>query len=238
MRILVTSDLHGATGMLPALSRVVSALAPDLVTFSGDVPPYLMTAEGQTGGEEEAAWETFLYFLGELPTPVAFIPGNLDGPASALAARLLAATKCFPNLHPVHGGTLIDEEGGHAIFGFGGGITDSDRSSGLLLRLPWWEAALALLSTRTFGRRAIVLLHTPPVGVVDVEGGTHMGSRRVNELIEEFRPGFVFCGHAHNAQGSEVIAGTLVVNPGALNLGYYAVVDTESRKVDLEVLAP
>lgn len=236
MRILAIADFHGAVHVLPGLARAVAAANPDLVAFCGDVSPRLPGAGGETDAQVEASWETFLSFLGELAVPVALVPGNLDGPLSAFAGRMIEATRRWPHLHPLHG-SCFPQECGCGVLGFGGSVTERERSDGALLQFPWWEAALGLLGARTFGRRAVLLLHTPPVGVVDLEGGAHRGSRRVNELIEELGPGFVLCGHAHNAQGSETIAGALVVNPGALKRGCYAILDTESRKVDLEVLA-
>jgi Icc-related predicted phosphoesterase len=46
----------------------------------------------------------------------------------------------------------------------------------------------------------------------------------------------VHCGHVHESRGYVTLDGTLVVNPGPLKLGYYAIVDYGENKAILKRL--
>ncbi|MFQ6032097.1 MAG: YfcE family phosphodiesterase, partial [Candidatus Zixiibacteriota bacterium] len=46
----------------------------------------------------------------------------------------------------------------------------------------------------------------------------------------------VFCGHAHGARGEEIIGDSIIVNPGSLKNGFYALVDTDKEKIELKTL--
>jgi Icc-related predicted phosphoesterase len=77
------------------------------------------------------------------------------------------------------------------------------------------------------GRRLILLAHYPPRGCrVDVtHGGEHIGSDAVRELVERVRPLAALVGHVHEAPGIDKLGSTVVVNPGPLSRGRYAVVE-------------
>ncbi len=76
------------------------------------------------------------------------------------------------------------------------------------------------------GAQAMVLVsHTPPSGTgLDRARGTHVGSEKIREFIEERRPRLVLCGHVHESKGTDTIGDTVIVNPGMLKNGH-ALVD-------------
>lgn len=83
----------------------------------------------------------------------------------------------------------------------------------------------------------MLLVHTPPQGrFVSCEDGRQVGRRAVNDLIEALGVRLVVCGHAHDGQGQERIGPALVVNPGPLSEGRYAIVDPHRGTVRLGVL--
>jgi Icc-related predicted phosphoesterase len=55
----------------------------------------------------------------------------------------------------------------------------------------------------------ILICHCPPQGTpLDrVPAGTHFGSTAVREFIEKYQPAYFFCGHVHEAAGSETLIG-------------------------------
>jgi len=122
------------------------------------------------------------------------------------------------------------------ISGVGGEITEDERKDFFVLRIPRWEVEQSLSFLRAFPQRKILLFHTPPVGALDLDRGNHKGSRVVNDMIEKYKPSLVFCGHAHNSRGREEIGGSLVVNPGSLKAGNYALVDSETREVEFRTV--
>jgi len=74
-----------------------------------------------------------------------------------------------------------------------------------------------------FGKLDILLTHIPPYGVLDrVDSqivppswiGRHAGSGAILEYIQRRQPGYVFCGHIHEAEGYERVGRTQVYNLG------------------------
>ena len=77
------------------------------------------------------------------------------------------------------------------------------------------------------GGGEVLLTHAPPK---DTEcdmlpDGAHVGSDAVREVIEEFKPKIVICGHIHEGMGTDKIGETIIVNPGEASKGSYALVD-------------
>ena len=83
----------------------------------------------------------------------------------------------------------------------------------------------------------ILVSHTPPADtVVDRTGsGLHVGSRAVRQFIERVQPDLCLTGHIHEARGTDTLGRTLVVNPGELAAGGYAVITFDGTSVGCEV---
>ena len=58
----------------------------------------------------------------------------------------------------------------------------------------------------------------------------------INELIERVTPKLVLCGRAQSGQGVVQLGQTLVVNPGPLFEGHYAIIDYPSLSVQFKNL--
>jgi Icc-related predicted phosphoesterase len=100
---------------------------------------------------------------------------------------------------------------GTTFYGLGAGIPVT----------PWdWsfdladEAAEPLLAKCPQG--AVMLVHSPPQGHVDLSGaGQHLGSAAILDAIEAKQPPLVVCGHIHESWGTESrVNGTRIVNLG------------------------
>ena len=84
------------------------------------------------------------------------------------------------------------------------------------------------------GDRLILVTHQPPKGVVDRAFiGIHAGLYELREFDERVQPRLHLCGHIHEARGTGRIGRTLVVNPGPLKRGFYAVIDVEEGRAEL-----
>jgi len=94
----------------------------------------------------------------------------------------------------------------------------------------WLEAAYE--SAKGF-ERLILVCHNPPVDTATdlVGGATHVGSRAVRAFIERVQPGVCLTGHIHEAKSVDRIGETLIVNPGNLAAGGYAVISTQNGRV-------
>jgi Icc-related predicted phosphoesterase len=63
----------------------------------------------------------------------------------------------------------------------------------------------------------VLVCHCPPYGTAldQVRPGVHAGSRSVREFIEKHQPAWFFCGHIHEAAGTEIeMGGTRARNVG------------------------
>lgn len=89
--------------------------------------------------------------------------------------------------------------------------------------------------------RRILISHNPPKDSAcdRISSGAHVGSVAVREFIEKYQPDLCVCGHIHESIGSDEIGKTMIINPGMLVDGGYAViyvlndhVKAELRKLD------
>ena len=190
MRVLAFSDLHRDRGRAARL--VEQSADADLVAAVGDL------ASIHRGlGETVAA-------LAPIERPTFVVPGNNE-----TEEELRAACASWPAARVLHGEAA--EVDGVELFGLGAGIPIT----------PWdWsfdlDEAEAARRLEAFPHGAVLLVHSPPFGHVDVSGdGRHLGSRAVLEAIERKHPPLVLCGHIHESWGSESRIGpSRVVNLG------------------------
>jgi uncharacterized protein len=190
MRLLAFSDLHRdrrAAARLVELSAEADAVA----------------AVGDFASVHRGLAET-IEALAPIERPVLAVPGNNE-----TEEDLRVACARWPAATLLHGEGV--EIAGVELFGLGGGIPIT----------PWdWsfdldeDEAAARLEACPDG--AVLLVHSPPRGHVDVAGdGRHLGSKAVLEAIERTEPALVLCGHIHESWGTESRIGpSRVVNLG------------------------
>jgi len=87
--------------------------------------------------------------------------------------------------------------------------------------------------------RFVLVCHTPPKDTATdvIRGGTHVGSQVVRAFIEKRAPVVCLTGHIHEARATDRIGPTLVVNPGMLSKGGYALLTVDGEKVGAELKA-
>ncbi len=253
MKILAISDWHAKENVLPDLAKAIRDLSLEAVVFTGDIlkwkakcsewanartenrPPNKNKPEIIEEIENNAQlYHTFYDNMRKIDLPFFTVPGNVDSPLRQYYMIALEQMERYPKLRVVHG-SLSGLKGRFAVLGFGGEITEDEGEDHFVLQYRRRDVEphfgmLAILSSK------ILLFHTPPIGSLDLDDGKHKGSKVVIDLIERCKPHWVFCGHAHGARGKEIIGDTIVVNPGALKNGFYALVDTDKKTVELKTL--
>ena len=190
MKLLAFSDLH--CDLAQAERLVERAAEADVVLGVGDF------ASVHSGLEETIAALTAI----EAPTVV--VPGNNE-----TADALRSACESWDAATVLHGETATIDAA--TIFGLGGGIPVT----------PWeWsfdlteEEAAGMLADCPDGA-AVMAVHSPPHGHVDVSRDEHLGSRAVLEAVESKRPALMLCGHIHESWGEQSAVGTTrIVNLG------------------------
>jgi uncharacterized protein len=178
VKLLAFSDLHRDLGQ--AAKLVEASAQADVVIGAGDF------ASVHEGLEET------IEALAAIEVPTVLVPGNneTDEALREAAAGWDAATV-------LHGeGTTIE---GFEFFGLGAGVPVT----------PWdWsfdlddETAGGMLQDCPAG--AVLVLHSPPQGHCDANGGgDHFGSAALLKAVEQKRPRLAVCGHIHESWGCQ-----------------------------------
>lgn len=254
MKIFALSDFHGDFKVLRKMRGVIDKMAPDIVLYCGDVVKgrkrkeawmerqakapeteisYNDIVEAQMK-EDVEIYERFFSWLNDLYIPVKMVPGNLDAPEGLFLKSILKGNK-YENINLVHR-SFATAGRDFCVIGFGGEVTEDERETELMLRYPQWELESALSITENIPQNALFLFHTPPSGgKLDKDGRDFLGSEAIRKTIEEWKPLYAFCGHAHDSQGFDTIGESLVINPGAMRRkGHYAMLDTRREELVLD----
>jgi uncharacterized protein len=207
MRILVISDLHGSSEALASV--LPKAEGCELILFAGDLTDF--------GGEREA--RALLDLFGDLKTKLLAVPGNCDkkGAREALEDEGLS----------VEGRSL--ERGGARVIGSGGGprwtgMTPYEKPDEELAQVLYAGAS----ASGSPGLPLIVLSHAPPKGSgADSRKGSSLGSGSLAAALDRLTPALWACGHIHESPCAAYVGRTLVLNPGPLKDGRYAIASIE-----------
>lgn len=207
MLVLVISDIHGRKRLL---KEVLQKEEVDYVIISGDITHF---------GTLKEAEEILRQIVDTITGKVLFVPGNCDPP------QLLTYKPSSERIVNLHGISHSLNE--LRFIGIGGGLVSPFNT---LIELTEEEYSTiidsAVKSIKDY-EKVIVLSHTPPYNTkLDiVRSGLHVGSKSLRKFIEERKPLLCICGHIHESRGIDRIGNTLMVNPGPLAWGYYAIVE-------------
>ncbi len=178
--------------------------------------------------DDAASLGRFFQVLSSLGVPACLVPGRTDAPerlflqaacnAEIVAARIYNVHRSFAPL----GGNWI-------AAGFGGEITEEERDHDFFLRYPGWEAQFSLEFLRHLDQDRILVFHTPPAD--ELLGRPTGGHQIVGHILKTYSPRIAFCASPGGRRGKLTLGNTLVVFPGRLAEGDYAIVDTKERMV-------
>ena len=235
MKILALANLDGEPVPRAALWDVSAASGVTAIAFAGNVlPPRPVSAR-----EAQRLYTRFFETLAAMGVPVAVVPGAYDTHARLFHQAIRASGQSAPLV-------VVDRTvaplGDVLVGGLGGLIgaeTDAEAEGiaacGRALRQT--HLTLAPLALQGHGGPWLLLVHMPPRStVVDRHDGRHVGCRAINRLIAEVRATVTICGFARDGQGKDEIDGALVVNPGPLAQGRYALIDLDLRVVRFGLL--
>ncbi len=257
MRFLLTTDLRGETKRIPQLLDAVKSERADALIFAGNIigederveafrnalqrgETPVMEEEALRALEDKAvqAYEAFFDAMGQLDIPVFVIPGYLDAPERLYLQASLNHEVVEPNVHMVHRSFVPLGGQNLAITGFGGGISEDLRQCRYVIVYPEWEVLFGFEFLRHVKQQPFFVFHTPPRrGDIDLEKGVHVGKHVIEELIKTYDPRYAVVGGALDGQGTVYIGPTLVINPGPLRDGHYAVLDTADDSVEFKRLS-
>ncbi|WP_297469559.1 metallophosphoesterase [Thermococcus sp.] len=211
MKVLAVTDIHGNSKMVQELAELLESERPDIVLIAGDITHF--------SGAETA--RKILEPLLKLDAPVLAVHGNCDG-------------RDVPGLLEELGIGLHDrrvEINGVGFIGIGG--------SNITPFNTVWELTedeIMKILERNYRPGDVILSHVPPrdTKADRIHSGLHVGSKALREFIEGNQPPLVVTGHIHEARSVDRVGKTVIVNPGPLFRGYYAVIelDEATKKVE------
>lgn len=159
--------------------------------------------------------------------PIYFVPGNCD-PVDLLNYEDLG--KDFYNLH-----LKLKNLGDIVLIGIGGSnitpfSTNIEFSETELARFT--DKLVSFIKDKPF----LLVTHVPPYNTVDkLSFGEPAGSRIIRSFVEKWKPIAVFSGHIHESRGISYLGKTVIVNPGPLMRGYYALANVKKDNVGVEL---
>lgn len=223
-RLVAAGPINGAAEGLQALLGEAAENEADAAVIVGD-----LAAPG--GGKE--SFRAIFRALGEARLPTFWVPGAADAPLSTYLRESYNMELVYPHLNGVHGTFAIGPS--HVLFaGMGGEIVDEPDSTRLedeRLRYPAWEVEYRL---KTIGElkdyEKVFLFATQPA-----HKGLHgAGSEALAELINTYRPQLAVV--AGDGVAETLLGRTLVVCPGRLEQGQYALIDLHDLSVQARTL--
>jgi Icc-related predicted phosphoesterase len=215
MKFLVISDLHGNVSVLDKLDDEFKAA--DAVLFAGDFAEFKKPETGKPALEALCRkHETIFSVIGNCDEPD-FIDEIEDADIS------VEDTLVF------HDGLAFAGSGGGTKFT---GTTPNERTEEDII------SDLAIVENSKEGadengrwNNLILIIHNPPKDTKcdEVNPTLHAGSAMVRKFIEDKAPLAVITGHIHEGVSIDKINNTVVINPGPLHDGCYAVMEAEQK---------
>jgi hypothetical protein len=223
-QILCIADPRGDADAIKRLLQSVGDRRIDAIAVVGDL---------SSDGSRESH-RGVLRALGASRLPTFWVPGPGDAPVVHYLREAHDAAVVYPAVRGIHGTAALSPDQ-HVLFAGMGGQVDDDpdapREEVDSLRYPRWEAEYRMRILMEFPELQIVmLLATPPAH----KGRATPGAEVLTELTATYRARMVVCG---GEPMTELIGRTVVVAPGSLAAGRFAVADLHKREAALEALA-
>jgi Icc-related predicted phosphoesterase len=224
------------------VTRVLCAADPQgsaddaqrLVQLASERDVHAIAIVGALGTGRPDTMRDLFKALGRGGVPVYWVPGPRDAPIAGYLREAYNAEVVFPSLHGVHGTAAFSPDRHLVIAGLGGEISDDPdgaREEVDGLRYPRWEAEYRLkIVSELEPHQPVLLFSTPPAH----KGAGLEGSEVVAELVATHRARLVVCG---GPPGVHTLGRTMVVSPGSLAEGNYAIADLHAKQAELEQLA-
>jgi uncharacterized protein len=224
-KVLAVGGINGEIDLLGSVFEELGDEPIDAVTLVGDL--------GAPWSKPDT-YRALFKALGHADLAAFWIPGPNDAPISDYLRESYNMEIAYPKLRGVHATAAIGPD--HVLFaGIGGEIVDDPetvRSEEALIRYPGWEAEYRLKVVGEFKDYAKVFLFTTR----PAHKGLHEpGSEVLAELINTYRPRIVVTGGDEPSE--ESLGTSLVLCPGRLDQGRYALIDFHNSSVEFGSVA-
>jgi uncharacterized protein len=213
--------IGGIDGNVEALERALGEV--------GDAQAIAVVGDLTAPWSEPSTYRAIFKALGRTGAPAFWVPGRNDAPLREYLREAYNMELVYESLRGVHGTAAVGP--GDVVFaGLGGEIVDDPdaiRGEEAVLRYPGWEAEYRLKIAQDLGEHARVFLFTTPPAH---KGLKEPGSETLAELIKTYVPRVAVIGGDEPRE--ERLGTTLVISPGRVAHGSYAVVDVDRLEVE------
>jgi Icc-related predicted phosphoesterase len=222
-RIICAADPRGS-----------AAAVEQLLEAEPDADALALVGDLGGGDDRQHSYQSIFKALAEGRRPAYWVPGPADAPVEDYLREAANIEIVRPDLRGVHGTAALGPDG-HVVFaGIGGEVSDDPeaaREERERLRYARWEAEYRLKVINELDEHQLVLLFsTRPAH----KGHDTPGSEALAELIATYRARLAV---SPGDPASEVIGRSLIVTPGSLAEGSYAVADLSAHDAELKELA-
>jgi len=218
MNILAMSDIHERSSKLPILKSKLGEkeFKPDVVVVAGDLTYFKSV---------DVALRIARRIREVFEAKVVFVPGNCDPP------ELISVKGVGGEIINIHSSLIkIDK---YVFAGIGGsGITPFNTMIEFTEEEFKDMIENIYLSTNRLEEKLILVTHQPIHGFFDDVNGVNAGSRIFREYLERINPLLWITGHVHENSGWIRVGGTVIVHPGPLMKGYFAVIKLRDNYVE------
>jgi hypothetical protein len=222
-RIVASSEPRGQSAEVERLLEAARRDGAEALALLGDL--------GADGEAREYAG--VLRTVGRANLHAFYVPGPGDVPFGKYLREAHSTEVVFPFMHGVHG-TFAFAPGYLVFAGLGGEIADDprhEREELERLSYPGWEVEYRLKMLRELkDYRKVFLFVTPPAH----KGLQQEGSEILAELVKTYAPRLVLTGGEDSRR--DLLGTSLVVAPGRLSEGRYALIDLLEGDVEVRRL--
>lgn len=220
MKILIFSDGHGHIEKITELKNTISAGKFDFALFAGDFTRF---------GNKKSGGPFFQEVL-NLGLPVFSVLGNCDTPEILQLTRQHVMS--VDNTVARHAGLVIAGSGGGSKFT---GTTPYERTDEQLVG-DLDPVTAELQAGKVLPNTLITVSHNPPHNTkLDAIPSAHVGSPLIRSFLQKWHPLLHVSGHIHESYAIDHLGNTVLINPGALADGRYAVCRIEKNGSGFEV---
>jgi uncharacterized protein len=218
MKIFACTDIHGKTQAVNAIGDALASA--DLVLIAGDVTHF--------GGK--AALLSVLDEIKKYNGSVLAVPGNCDTAEAGIGLEETGIA--------LHGKRC--EVKGVTVAWLGGSLPCPRKTPCEFSEEEFRRVLEGPAFSNVPEGGFVFVTHQPPLGTKLDKAftGGNVGSTAIRDFIEARKPFLCITGHIHEGKGIDRIGNTLLVNPGPLRHGCYAVIEIEGQSVKNVELVP
>ncbi len=215
MEIVVLTDIHGNISKLESIADELKSSG--LVLITGDITHF--------GKEQEA--KMVIDAIRKYNRRIFAISGNVDHPdvEKYLVREILSINQVTVPFRSYN------------FIGLSGSLETPFNTPNELTEEDFEKSLDRAIKQKKNDFPLVLASHHPPhnTKMDKLMYMKHAGSKSVRNFIERYKPLACFCGHIHEAYGTDKIGETQIINPGSFRSGFYAKAYLDNQSIEVEL---